>query len=148
MDLSTMSRKLRNGEYQTADMFAADFKLMIRNCFRYNVPRTPYNYAGIQLQRLFDEKWNDLPSHDGDVNIDDDLYVESDSDMEDDDRQPVPVVSSSSKPTKASSKKKTPTSRKSAALRKVTTSRRSARRTQPSAQQTVDCPNCGHRIEL
>lgn len=130
-------------------MFAADFKLMIRNCFQYNVPGTPYNYAGIQLQRLFDKKWKDLPSHDDDMDVDDDSYVESDSDVEDNNWQPVPVASSSSKPTKASSKKKkTSTLRKLAASRKATTPRKSATRApspsirMPSSMGQLVCAGC------
>ena len=34
---------------------------MIRNCFLFNPAGTPVNLAGIELQRLFDEKWKHLP---------------------------------------------------------------------------------------
>lgn len=61
MDLSTMRRKLDNGEYSNATKFFEDFKLMIRNCFTFNPAGTPVNQAGIELQRLFDEKWKNLP---------------------------------------------------------------------------------------
>ncbi|KAI6045133.1 Bromodomain-containing protein [Pisolithus marmoratus] len=61
MDLSTMRRKLENGEYSNATKFFDDFKLMIRNCFAFNPAGTPVNQAGIELQRLFDEKWKNLP---------------------------------------------------------------------------------------
>lgn len=61
MDLSTMRRKLENHEYQNASKFFDDFKLMIRNCFTFNPAGTPVNQAGIELQRLFDEKWKNLP---------------------------------------------------------------------------------------
>ena len=143
-----MTRKLHDNEYPTAKKFAEDFMLMIHNCFRYSVPGTPYNYAGVQLRNLFRARWKDLPPHDSDMNVDDDSYVEGDSDVEDDSWQAVPVASSSSKPPKAPSKKKALTSRKSAASRKATVSRRSARKAQSSSQQTVDCPNCGHKIKV
>ncbi|KAL4069375.1 Bromodomain-containing protein [Scleroderma citrinum] len=61
MDMSTMRRKLDNGEYPNATKFFDDFKLMIRNCFTFNPAGTPVNQAGIELQRLFDEKWQNLP---------------------------------------------------------------------------------------
>ena len=62
MDLSTMRKKLDAGEYSTAEKFHEDFKLMIRNCFTFNPVGTPVNTAGQELQRVFDEKWRNLPS--------------------------------------------------------------------------------------
>lgn len=62
MDLSTMRKKLDNGDYSTADAFYNDFKLMIRNCMAFNPQGTPVNTAGTELQRLFEEKWRNLPS--------------------------------------------------------------------------------------
>lgn len=62
MDMSTMRKKLEAGEYPNASKFFDDFKLMIRNCFTFNPAGTPVNQAGIELQRLFDEKWKNLPA--------------------------------------------------------------------------------------
>lgn len=56
-----MRKKLENHEYPNASKFFDDFKLMIRNCFTFNPAGTPVNQAGIDLQRLFDEKWRNLP---------------------------------------------------------------------------------------
>jgi bromodomain-containing factor 1 len=61
MDMSTMRKRIDNHEYSNATKFFEDFKLMIRNCFLFNPPGTPVNQAGIDLQRLFDEKWKSLP---------------------------------------------------------------------------------------
>ncbi|KAK0465342.1 uncharacterized protein EV420DRAFT_1262326, partial [Desarmillaria tabescens] len=61
MDMSTMRKKLDNGDYPNAQKFCDDFKLMIRNCFAFNPQGTPVNTAGIELQRLFDSKWKALP---------------------------------------------------------------------------------------
>lgn len=61
MDLSTIRRKLDNNEYRNAESFHDDFKLIIRNCFTFNPAGTPVNTAGQELQRLFDEKWKNLP---------------------------------------------------------------------------------------
>ncbi|KAH7921257.1 hypothetical protein BV22DRAFT_1114517 [Leucogyrophana mollusca] len=80
MDMSTMRKKLENHEYPNASKFFDDFKLMIRNCFTFNPPGTPVNQAGIELQRLFDEKWKSLPQlHDGsDEEEEEEEYDESD----------------------------------------------------------------------
>ncbi|KAJ6519584.1 hypothetical protein C8R45DRAFT_1057985 [Mycena sanguinolenta] len=81
MDLSTMRKKLENHEYPTALKFYDDFKLMIRNCFAFNPAGNPVNQAGIELQRLFDEKWQALPPlHE--VSDDDDEEDEEESDDE------------------------------------------------------------------
>jgi hypothetical protein len=60
MDMSTMRNKLDAGEYPNATKFFEDFKLMIRNYFIFNPSGTHVNQAGIDLQRLFDEKWKHL----------------------------------------------------------------------------------------
>jgi len=78
MDLSTMRKKLDNHEYQNAQKFFEDFKLMIRNCFAFNPAGTPVNQAGIELQKLFDDKWKNLPPL-REVSEDDDDEDEDDS---------------------------------------------------------------------
>ena len=60
MDLSTMRKKLDGHEYSNAQVFFANFKLMIHNCFHFDPTRTPVNLAGIKPQRLFDNKWKNL----------------------------------------------------------------------------------------
>jgi len=61
MDLSTMRKKLDSGDYPNVMKFYEDFKLMIRNCFLFNPSGTPVAQAGVELQKLFDEKWKNLP---------------------------------------------------------------------------------------
>lgn len=61
MDLSTMKKKLDNKEYANAEKFQEDFSLMIRNCFAFNPPGTLVHTAGVELQRIFQEKWANLP---------------------------------------------------------------------------------------
>jgi bromodomain-containing factor 1 len=79
MDLSTMRKKLDNREYPTASKFHDDFKLMIRNCFAFNPSGTLVNQAGIELQRLFDQKWQGLPPlHEVSEDDNDDEDEESD----------------------------------------------------------------------
>ena len=84
--MSTMRKKLDNHEYTTAQTFFSDFKLMIRNCFHFNPAGTPVNLAGIELQRLFDEKWKNLPQAKPQPAYDDDMDAEDD-DSEDDNQQ-------------------------------------------------------------
>ena len=82
MDLLTMRQKLDAGEYSSADKFRQDFALIIKNCFEYNAPGTPVNQAGIELSRLFDEKWKGLPPLRPAVESEDDDDEEEDSDDE------------------------------------------------------------------
>jgi len=81
MDLSTMKKKLDAHEYYSAQKFYDDFKLMIRNCFSFNPVGTPVNQAGVELQRLFDEKWKGLPAF-REVSEDEDDEDEDDSEDE------------------------------------------------------------------
>ena len=85
MDLSTMRKKLDSHEYPSAQAFFSDFKLMIRNCFLFNPAGTPVNLAGIELQRVFDDKWKNLPQPKPQHAYDDDMDVEEDE--TDDDNQ-------------------------------------------------------------
>ncbi|KAH9043727.1 hypothetical protein EDB85DRAFT_2138423 [Lactarius pseudohatsudake] len=61
MDLSTMRAKLDSGAYATAEKFRDDIKLIINNCFLYNPPGTPVHQAGLDMRKLFEEKWKGLP---------------------------------------------------------------------------------------
>ncbi|GLB36381.1 putative transcription factor [Lyophyllum shimeji] len=82
MDLSTIRKKLDSGLYPTANKFFDDFKLMIRNCFVFNPAGTPVNQAGIELQRVFDEKWKGLPPLRDVASEDEEEEEEDDSDEE------------------------------------------------------------------
>ena len=82
MDLSTIRKKFGSHEYPTAQAFFADFKLMIRNCFQFNL-------AGIELQQLFDDKWKNLPQPKLHLAYDDDMDAEGD-DSEDDNQHSTP----------------------------------------------------------
>ena len=77
MDLGTMRRKLDSGAYSTAEKFRDDFKLIISNCTLYNPPGTPVHQAGVELKKLFEEKWKGLPP----------LRAESEDEEEDDDSE-------------------------------------------------------------
>ncbi|KAI8911563.1 Bromodomain-containing protein [Gorgonomyces haynaldii] len=57
MDLSTMRKKLDLWEYETADEFEADMRLMINNCFTFNPQGTDVYNLGAQLENVFNLKW-------------------------------------------------------------------------------------------
>lgn len=80
MDLSTIRKKLDSGEYDGPQNFYEDFKLMIRNCFNFNPTGTPVNTAGAELQRLFDEKWKNLPPLRAEDSEDEDDMEDSEED--------------------------------------------------------------------
>ncbi len=61
MDFGTMRGKLDSGAYTMAEKFRDDFKLILNNCFLYNPPGTPVHQAGLELKKLFEEKWKGLP---------------------------------------------------------------------------------------
>ncbi|THH13988.1 hypothetical protein EW146_g6291 [Bondarzewia mesenterica] len=79
MDLSTMHSKLEGNMYPTAEKFRDDFKLMINNCVKYNGTQSAIAEAGFALQRLFNEKWQNLPPLHPEVSDE-----EEDEDKEDD----------------------------------------------------------------
>ena len=56
-----MREKLDKAEYSTALKFYNDFKLMLSNCFTYNAAGSLVHTAGLELQRIFEEKWVNLP---------------------------------------------------------------------------------------
>jgi bromodomain-containing factor 1 len=61
MDLSTIKKKLDNGEYKDGDEFAADVKLMFRNCYKFNPVDSPVHNMGLKLEAIFDAKWSEKP---------------------------------------------------------------------------------------
>jgi hypothetical protein len=71
MDLGTIRKKVDAAEYDSAAAFEADVRLVIDNCKLYNAPGTPVHMMGLQLERLFEEKWSQQPFY-GDL-----TYAES-----------------------------------------------------------------------
>lgn len=59
MDLGTMSEKLDNGQYESANAFKADFNLVVKNCFKFNPEGTVANMAGRDLEKVFEKKWSE-----------------------------------------------------------------------------------------
>ncbi|KAI9487800.1 MAG: Bromodomain-containing protein [Benjaminiella poitrasii] len=62
MDLSTIERKLNEGDYEDPDQFEQDIRLMFNNCYTYNPPNLPVHKMGRELEKVFDEKWTQKPS--------------------------------------------------------------------------------------
>ena len=54
MDLSTVQAKLDSGMYANRQEFVQDIRLIITNCFTYNIdPRSPVRLAGETFERFF-----------------------------------------------------------------------------------------------
>ena len=56
MDLGTIGSKLKGGQYETAQAFESDIRLMFRNCYKLSVSRGD-SVLGKQFESVFDEKW-------------------------------------------------------------------------------------------
>ncbi|XP_067086414.1 bromodomain testis-specific protein isoform X2 [Osmerus mordax] len=61
MDLSTIRKKMENREYSTAQEFAADFRLMFSNCYKYNPPTHEVVAMARKLQDVFEARYLKLP---------------------------------------------------------------------------------------
>lgn len=62
MDLSTIERKLTEGDYHEPEQFEQDIRLMFNNCYLYNPPTLPVHKMGRELEKVFDEKWAQKPA--------------------------------------------------------------------------------------
>lgn len=61
MDLSTIQEKYNTNQYETAEDFASDVKLMFKNCYKFNPDGSPVNLMGKKLEGIFDKKWLEKP---------------------------------------------------------------------------------------
>ena len=57
MDISTIEKKLKDGQYENAKEFHEDWKLMFGNCFKFNPPSHDVHQLGKQFEEVYDEKW-------------------------------------------------------------------------------------------
>lgn len=90
MDLSTILQKYNTNQYENADDFESDVRLMFRNCYKFNPEGAPVNIMGHRLEQLFDKRWAEKPitpptppppDH-GDSSFDDDSEFDSDDNLE------------------------------------------------------------------
>ncbi|KAM6963096.1 bromodomain testis-specific protein [Aplochiton taeniatus] len=76
MDLSTIKKKMDERDYTSAQEFAADFRLMFSNCYKYNPPSHEVVVMARKLQDVFEARYmkipeesarHSLPGHKGDL---------------------------------------------------------------------------------
>ncbi|XP_032395222.1 bromodomain-containing protein 3 isoform X2 [Etheostoma spectabile] len=61
MDLGTVKKKLNGGEYQDAQAFAADVRLVFSNCYKYNPPNHFVVTGAKKLQGVFETRFAKMP---------------------------------------------------------------------------------------
>ncbi|XP_072287222.1 bromodomain-containing protein 3 isoform X2 [Pyxicephalus adspersus] len=61
MDLSTVKKKMDAREYQDAQAFAADIRLMFSNCYKYNPPDHEVVAMARKLQDVFEMRFAKMP---------------------------------------------------------------------------------------
>ncbi|XP_059214483.1 bromodomain-containing protein 3-like isoform X2 [Centropristis striata] len=61
MDLRTVKRKMNRGEYQDAQGFAADVRLIFSNCYKYNPPHHDVVAMARVLQGVFEQRFAKMP---------------------------------------------------------------------------------------
>ncbi|KAF8446983.1 Bromodomain-containing protein [Kalaharituber pfeilii] len=57
MDLSTIQNKLKTNQYDNANEFEADMRLMLANCFKFNPAGTAVHNMGRRVEEVFNKKW-------------------------------------------------------------------------------------------
>lgn len=64
MDLSTIEKKLKGGEYHSVDELVADFELMVQNSVLFNTAEHVVSVEGRKLKAVFDRQMSNLPPAD------------------------------------------------------------------------------------
>ncbi|KAL4623342.1 bromodomain-containing protein 3 isoform X4 [Arapaima gigas] len=67
MDLSTVKKKMDSREYQDAQSFAADIRLMFSNCYKYNPPDHEVVAMARKLQDVFEMRFAKMPDEPAEV---------------------------------------------------------------------------------
>ncbi|PYH96232.1 transcription regulator Bdf1 [Aspergillus ellipticus CBS 707.79] len=57
MDLATVGNKLKAGQYENAKEFELDIRLILKNCFKFNIPGDPTYVSGQRMDEEFSKKW-------------------------------------------------------------------------------------------
>ncbi|XP_020486216.1 bromodomain-containing protein 3 isoform X2 [Labrus bergylta] len=68
MDLSTVKKKMNGGEYQDAQSFAADVRLIFSNCYKYNPPHQEVVAMARKLQGVFERMFAKMPDEPVELN--------------------------------------------------------------------------------
>ncbi|ORY97374.1 Bromodomain-containing protein [Syncephalastrum racemosum] len=92
MDISTIERKLIEGEYDSPAAFESDVRLMFNNCYKYNPPMIPVHKMGRELEKVFDEKWKLMPELPPPQPVKKNRRIEEESDEESDDYDDNPLI--------------------------------------------------------
>ncbi|XP_056146573.1 bromodomain-containing protein 3-like [Lampris incognitus] len=69
MDLGTVKRKMDGREYQDAQEFAADVRLVFSNCYKYNPQDHEVVFMARALQNVFEVKFSKLPDEPLDLSL-------------------------------------------------------------------------------
>lgn len=88
MDLFTIKKKLDAGEYENADEFEADVRLIVSNCFTFNGPGSDVHNLGLQFEAFFDLKWSEkanFMNQHGDISLGRQKSISYSDSEEDDD---------------------------------------------------------------
>lgn len=130
MDLSTIQTKLKAGQYENAKEMESDVRLMLKNCFKFNIRGDPTFVAGEKFEEIFNAKWsekarwlerNDPDSHNQSGSSDEESEEESDNDEDQEKIQALQrQIAEMSKQVEAitQKKKKTPPASKKSAKSK------------------------------
>ncbi|XP_013857923.1 bromodomain-containing protein 2 [Austrofundulus limnaeus] len=69
MDLSTVKNKVDEGEYQDAQQFAADVRLIFSNCYKYNPPHHSVVAMARKLQGVFEQRFAKMPDEHVEISL-------------------------------------------------------------------------------
>lgn len=87
MDLSTIQSKLKTGQYENAEEFESDMRLMFKNCYRFNLDGDPTYLAGKSLEAVFDDKWKQMGDYLAKHEPQHDQHTDSSDDDSDDEEE-------------------------------------------------------------
>ncbi|AOA61789.1 Protein involved in transcription initiation at TATA-containing promoters [Komagataella phaffii CBS 7435] len=62
MDLGTIQAKLANSEYENADQFEREVRLVFTNCYKFNPEGSPVNVMGHTMENVFNKEWEKKPA--------------------------------------------------------------------------------------
>lgn len=63
MDLSTVKKKLIDGQYKSREDFCSDIRLIFNNCETFNEDDSPVGKAGHGMRTYFETRWGEINGH-------------------------------------------------------------------------------------